>query len=71
MTVKKSFTSFRWINSIVFLISILFYAQPVLAQTEITIPMDTLHWEKVSCGNWKTSGDSLIVYGTDYHCRHS
>lgn len=36
------------------------------AQTTNVIPLDTLNWEKVSCGGWHTDGDSLYFDGTDY-----
>ncbi len=43
-----------------------FIPRAAIAQEQIVIPLDTTSWEKVSCGDWETSGDSLIVYGTDY-----
>lgn len=36
------------------------------AQQQTKILMDSTHWEKISCGNWITSPDSLSVSGTDY-----
>lgn len=38
--------------------------QTVSAQ-EITIPFDSIHWERVSCSTWQLS-DSLAFYGVDY-----
>ncbi len=40
--------------------------ESTFAQEQTVIPLDTTQWEKVSCGSWATSGDSLIIYGTDY-----
>ena len=43
-----------------------FPTQAAFAQQQILIPLDSLHWDKISCGTWQMSGDSLIVDGTDY-----
>ncbi len=63
---KTRTTFFRFISFLLLGVFWFFIPQTTFAQQQMVIPLDTLHWEKISCGSWQTSGDSLIVDGTDY-----
>lgn len=63
---KTKITFFRFVSFLLLGTIWYFIPQTGFAQQQTVIPLDTLHWEKISCGSWQTSGDSLIVAGTDY-----
>ena len=53
-------------NQWIILFVLLFSGFSAYSQFTGTLPLDTITWERVTCGNWEKSGDSLVFYGTSY-----
>jgi hypothetical protein len=64
IVMQKLYLSIK--NQWIILFVLLFSGFSANSQFTGTIPLDTLTWERVTCGDWEESGDSIVFYGTSY-----